>query len=232
MSAGAAPTNRGDVVVRIGDLRRGGRLAVAAGELRLPAGASVALAGANGTGKSTLLMAIAGVLAPGGGRAHAEVAGRPVARVGYVPQRPAFPTWLSLADVLRLHDAPPAALDVLAPLDRVALLARAAGELSVGQAQALAAAIVLHRDDPLVLLDEPFAGVDVARRLALQSLVAARRRRDPAAVLVLSSHVAADLDALCDWLVVLRDGRIVFTGPRTSLGVADQFARDLAALTG
>ena len=232
MSGLAPPAHRGDLVVRVGDLRRGRRRAVAAGELCLPRGASVALAGANGAGKSTLLMAIAGVLAPGAGRAVAEVAERPVARVGYVPQRPAFPAWLPLADVLRLHDAPPAALDVLAPLDRDALLARAAGELSVGQTQALAAAIALHRDDPLVLLDEPFAGVDVARRLALQSLVAARRRRDPAAVLVLSSHVAADLDVLCDWLVVLRDGRITFSGPRTTLGAADTFARELAALTG
>ena len=219
--------------VRFGDLRRGRRLALAAGALRLPLGASVALAGANGAGKSTLLMAMAGVLAWRGGRATVEDAHGPLRGIGYVPQRPAFPAWLPLRDVLALHDAPADALDVLSPPpERAALLARRAGELSVGQTQALATAIALHRRDPLVLLDEPFASVDLGRRLALQALVADRRRRQPEAVLVLSSHVAADLDALCDWAVVLRDGRCAFSGPRSALGAPESFVPRIAALAG
>jgi len=222
-----------ELLVRFGALHRGRRLALGAGELRLPLGASVALVGANGAGKSTLLMAMAGVLTPRGGRATVEGPGGPLPSTGYVPQRPAFPAWLPLRDVLRLHDAPAESLDVLGPpAGRGALLARRAGELSGGQTQALAAAIVLHRRDPLVLLDEPFAGVDLARRAALQTLVAERRRRQPASVLVLSSHVAADLDALCDWVVVLRAHRCVFAGPRSALGIAGTFAARLAALTG
>jgi ABC-2 type transport system ATP-binding protein len=226
---GAAP----ELLVRFGALRRGRRRVLGAGELRLPLGASVALVGANGAGKTTLLMAVAGVLTPRGGRATVEGPAGPLRTTGYVPQRPAFPAWLPLREVLRLHDAPTAALDVLGPpAAQDALLARRAGELSGGQTQALAAAIVLHRRDPLVLLDEPFAGVDLARRTALQTLVAERRRRQPATVIVLSSHVAADLDALCDWVVVLRARRCVFAGPRNALGTAGTFAARLAALTG
>jgi len=222
-----------ELLVRFGALRRGRRLALGAGELRLPLGASVALVGANGAGKTTLLMAMAGVLTPRGGRATVEGPAGPLTSTGYVPQHPAFPAWLPLRDVLRLHDAPADSLDVLGPpARRGALLGRRADELSGGQTQALAAAIVLHRRDPLVLLDEPFAGVDLARRAALQALVAERRRRQPTSVLVLSSHVAADLDALCDWVVVLRARRCVFAGPRSALGGAGTFAARLATLTG
>lgn len=222
----------GALHVRHDALRRGGRTVLAAGELTVPGAAAVALVGANGAGKSTLLMAVARALAPRCGRADATLDGRPVATVGWVPQRPAFPAWLPLGDVLALHGVDDAAADLLAPPGaRAALLARPAGTLSAGQAQALAAAIALLRDDPLVLLDEPFAGVDVARRLALHDLVAARRARQPDVVLVLSSHVPADLDALCDWVVALRDGRCVHQGPRGPAR-GERFAREVAALTG
>lgn len=227
--------------LRFGDLRRGRHVVLAADELALPPGTAVALVGANGAGKSTLLMAAARVLAPRAGRAVVlGCDGAPVARIGYVPQRPAFPPWLTLAQALVLHGAPPGVVDVLGIErgERARLLARPAGALSTGQVQALAVAVALRASDPLVLLDEPFAGVDLARRAALRALVAERRARQPAAVLILSSHVAADLDALCDWVVALRDGRCVFQGPRSALPAAPGRPRGgelearLAALTG
>ncbi|HEX6630978.1 MAG TPA: ATP-binding cassette domain-containing protein [Gemmatimonadaceae bacterium] len=227
--------------LRFADLRRGRRVVLAADELALPCGAAVALVGANGAGKSTLLMAVARVLAPGAGRAVAlRDDGAAVTRIGYVPQRPAFPPWLTLAQALALHGAPPGVADVLgAPAaGRTRLLATPIGALSTGQTQAVAVAVALHASDSLVLLDEPFAGVDLARREALRTLVAERRARQPAAVLILSSHVAADLDVLCDWVVALRDGRCVYQGPRSALPAAPGRPRGgelearLAALTG
>src|SRR5690606_18832404 len=74
-------------------------------------------------------------------------------------------------------------------------------------------------NDPLVLLDEPFAGVDLRHRAALMGCVARRRERAPASVVVVASHLAADLDVLCDWLLVLADGAVAFAGPRASLPV-------------
>ena len=224
--------------IRCTALRRGRRRVLHATELVVPCGRVVALVGANGAGKSTLLMAAAGVLDVRAGDAAVTVGGLAPPSVGWVPQRPAFPPWLRLPDALALVGvATPdafAALDVLGPEPRPAALARRrAGELSVGQTQALAVAAALLRDDPLVLLDEPFAGVDLARRARLRDLVVARVRRRPRDVVVLSSHVASDLDALCDWVVALRDGAVTFQGSRARLGAARgaAFERRLASLT-
>ena len=215
-------------------LRRGRRPVLAPAALAIPAGATVALVGANGAGKSTLLMAAAGVLGARAGGAALALGDSAPASIGWVPQRAAFPPWLRLPAALALLGVPPDALDVLGPVPtRAALARRRAGELSVGQAQALAVAAALHRDDPVVLLDEPFAGVDLARRARLRAMLAARRPRRPHDVVVLSSHVAADLDELCDWIVALRDGRVTFAGPRARLGPlrGAAFERRLAALT-
>ena len=213
-------------------LRRGRRPVLAPAELVVPLGRTVALVGANGAGKSTLLMAAAGVLDGRAGAATVAIGDAAPASIGWVPQRPAFPPWLRLPAALALLGVDSTVLDVLDPAP-ASLARRRAGELSVGQAQALAVSAALRRDDPLVLLDEPFAGVDLARRARLRALVADRRRRRPTDVVVLSSHVAADLDELCDWVVALRDGRVTFAGPRARLGPlrGTPFERRLAALT-
>ncbi|MHB1224184.1 MAG: hypothetical protein ACYC2G_09115, partial [Gemmatimonadaceae bacterium] len=76
---------------------------------------------------------------------------------------------------------------------------------------------VLARGDPLVLLDEPFTGVDLRHRAALVACVGEHRHRHGGSVVVIASHLAADLDALCDWLLVLDHGVVVFAGPRGEL---------------
>lgn len=219
-------------------LRRGRRAVLAPLDLAVPVGRIVALVGANGAGKSTLLMAAAGVLDASAGTAAPTIGGAPPASVGWVPQRPAFAPWLRLPAALALVGAPPVTLDVLLEPDagddaRGALARRRADALSVGQVQALAVAAALRRHDPLVVLDEPFAGVDLVRRARLRAMIAERRRRRPDDVVVLSSHVAADLDQLCDWVVALRDGRVTFAGDRARLGMlrGAAFERRLASLT-
>lgn len=200
-------------------LRRGSRTVLAPAESRVPAGAVVGVVGANGAGKSTLLMALAGVLAERCGRARASVDGGEVAAIGYVPQNPGLAPWLRVSEALALQGvdaravigAEPA-LSALEPL-----LSRHARALSRGQGQTLAVAGILARSDPLVLLDEPFAGVDMRHRAALAALVARHRARNPESVILLASHLAADLDRLCDWLLVLRDGAVAFAGPRDAL---------------
>jgi ABC-2 type transport system ATP-binding protein len=211
---------------------------LAALDLAVPVGRVVALVGANGAGKSTLLTATAGVLDLRAGTATPTIGDAPPASIGWVPQRPALAQWLRLPAALALVGAPPAALDVLLEPDaergaRGALAHRRAGALSPGQVQALAVAAALHREDPLLLLDEPFAGVDLARRARLRAMIADRRRRRPGDVVVLSSHVATDLDELCDWVVALRDGRVTFAGDRARLGAlrGAAFERRLASLT-
>ncbi|HEX5580763.1 MAG TPA: ATP-binding cassette domain-containing protein, partial [Gemmatimonadaceae bacterium] len=222
---------------RGGGDRRGGHAVLGAGMLRAPGGAVVALVGENGAGKSTLLMAAAGVLLgarAGGGRAGGgrggdageggasavtvTLDGHAMRAVSYLPQRPTLPSWLTVRQSAALHGASaPLLHDAAARLGMTSLLDRRAGALSGGQLQALVAAIVLARPEPVVLLDEPFTAVDLARRPVLRQLVAERAARVPRGVVVLSSHVAADLAALCDWVVVLRDGGYAWQGPTRAL---------------
>lgn len=207
-------------------LRRGGRPVLVPAEVCLPVGAVVGLVGSNGAGKSTLLMALAGVLERRCGRAGAtlqgQAEGQPIDRVGYVPQRPELAPWLSVRGALALLGVDAAAaLEAMPSLRTLApLLDRRADALSGGQTQILAVAGILARGDPLVLLDEPFAGVDLRHRAALVACVGDHRRRHAGSVIVLASHLAADLDALCDWLLVLDGGALVFAGARQALPVA------------
>lgn len=213
-------------------LRRGRRPVLAPADVRLPAGAVVGLVGANGAGKSTLLMALAGVLAARCGRAWALADGSPIPSVGYLPQRPALAPWLSVRDALALHGVDAAtALGAIPSLGALAtLLDRRADALSGGQAQILAVAAVLARGDPLVLLDEPFTGVDLRHRAALVACVGAHRSRRAGSVIILASHLAADLDALCDWLLVLDHGAAVFAGPRHALPGAPEESHEVGGV--
>jgi ABC-2 type transport system ATP-binding protein len=218
----AEPSGSDGLRIDHGTLWRGRRAVLAAGALDAPGGSVVALVGGNGAGKTTLLLAAAGVLAPRLGRATVTLGAAPVSAVAYVPQRPALPPWLPVRAAATLHGADAdTLLDHAARLGLRAELDRPAHTLSDGQRQALAVAIALARPDPVVLLDEPFSAVDLARRPLLRQMVVERRARQPAGVVVLSSHVATDLAALCDWVVALRAGTYAHQGPTAALAPPD-----------
>ncbi len=200
-------------------LRRGRKPVLAPARVTLPAGAAVGLVGVNGAGKSTLFMALAGVLSERCGQAAAVRDGLTIQTVGYVPQRPTLAPWLSVRDALALQGVDASAGLALSPVAAflAPLMDRRADALSGGQLQLVATAGILARNDPLVLLDEPFAGVDLRHRAALVACVAEHRRRSPESVIILASHLAVDLHAICDWFVVLSEGVVVFAGPRDEL---------------
>ena len=239
-----APARASTLRVRHEALRRGGRVVLQPGELSLPAGVTAGLVGANGAGKSTLLLALAGLLRTPRGAVELTSGGEPPASVGLVPQQPSWPSWLRVRQVTRLLGVDADHLADTAPaLALASLLDRPARILSAGQAQMLAMACALLRDDPLLLLDEPFAAVDLVRRHALRDLLARARARRLGLVTILSSHAAAELLTTCDWLVALRDGRYVHNGPRdaflasasiepTAPDAAARFERALVDLVG
>lgn len=216
-------------------LRRGRRQVLTPGRVRVPEGRAIGLIGANGAGKSTLLMALAGLLRRCAGRATASLHGHPMGAVGYLPQRPSLPPWLGVARGLELvgggADTPLSAvagLDVLRPL-----LGRRAGQLSGGQLQAIGILAVLGSGHPLVLLDEPFNGVGLELRAPLSAAIGEYRRRHPSSLLIFTSHQAADIHELCDWVVALREGRVVRSCPREALSRTSDpalLARQLASL--
>jgi ABC-type multidrug transport system ATPase subunit len=182
----------------------------------------VALVGANGAGKSTLLLAAAGILRAHLGTATLTLGGRPESAVAFVPQHPALPPWLTIRAAAALHGAAPHTLDRhAARLGLGAELDRPANTLSDGQRQCLAVAIALACPHPIVLLDEPFSAVDLTRRPLLRTLVAEWSASRHDGVAVLSSHVAADLAELCDWVVAIHGGSYAYQGPTTNLAPRD-----------
>lgn len=188
--------------------------------LRVPAGRVVGLVGPNGAGKSTLLNLAVGLLTPTAGTVEV-IGGVPASgpdqlgRVGFVAQD--TPTYgsLSVADHLRLgaHLNPgwdPALAD--ARIDRLGLdRSQRAGKLSGGQRAQLALTLAVAKRPELLILDEPVASLDpLARREFLQSLMEVVV--DQGVSVVLSSHLVADLERVCDYLVVLVGSRVRLAG--------------------
>jgi heme ABC exporter ATP-binding subunit CcmA len=194
--------------------------ALAGVDFAVPAGRVLAVLGPNGAGKSTLLRLLAGLARPSAGRVRigaVDVGDRRRMRgqVGYVGHATFLYPHLTVRENLlfaaRLYGiaAPAARADALLAEQRLAALAgQPAGSLSRGQAQRLAIARGLVHDPPVVLLDEPFTGLDPtsADRLAerVRALAAAGR------AVVLVTHDLAQAAALGDRALLLVRGRIAF----------------------
>ncbi|MFT7462624.1 MAG: ABC-type multidrug transport system ATPase subunit [Pseudohongiellaceae bacterium] len=204
-------------------------------DLTLSAGQCWGLLGPNGSGKSTLLRLLAGLATPLAGNVTVldHSAGTKGARrlTGYVPEAMQWPAALTVNDVLTELAAMSTSRDIVGRVDRVAelldvvgLLGRRLGTLSLGQSRRVVLAQALLDDPPVLLLDEPFGGLD--------SLVLHRLRADlglrltAGAGIVLASHRVDDLARLCSHVMVLRDGRVVAAGP------ADDVLKDAGSEAG
>jgi ABC-2 type transport system ATP-binding protein len=193
--------------------------------LAIPEGRVVGLVGPNGAGKTTLLRLAAGLLAPTCGTISA-LGQRPaagpaqLARVGFVAQDTPVYARMSVADHLRLGAwLNPAWDDPLARrrIGRLGLDPRQrAGSLSGGERAQLALTLGLAKRPELLILDEPVASLDpLARREFLRGLMEAVAEHGVS--VVLSSHLVADLERVCDYLVVLVASRVRVTGEVSAL---------------
>jgi ABC-2 type transport system ATP-binding protein len=188
--------------------------------LSVPAGRVVGLVGVNGAGKTTLLHLAAGLLTPSSGTAL--VLGRPpaadprhLARIGFVAQGAPLYATLSVAEHLQFGQAMNQRWDgeaARARIDRLGLdPSQRAGSLSGGQRAQLALTIAVAKRPELLILDEPVASLDpLARREFLRMLMETVADHDM--TVVLSSHLIADLERVCDHLVVLSAGRLRLAG--------------------
>jgi ABC-2 type transport system ATP-binding protein len=188
--------------------------------LEIPAGHVTGLVGPNGAGKTTLLNLAAGMLEPTTGTIEV-CGGRPgtgpgqLAKVGYVAQDTPTYAGLSVADHLRLGARLNPRWDADLARSRIAALgldpAQRAGRLSGGQRAQLALTMGLAKRPELLILDEPVSSLDpLARREFLQALMEAVAEHGFS--VVLSSHLVADLERVCDQLLVLIDSRVRVTG--------------------
>jgi ABC-2 type transport system ATP-binding protein len=189
--------------------------------LSIPAGHVVGLVGPNGAGKTTLLTLAVGLLAPDAGTIEVlggvPGAGRAqLSRVGFLAQDSPVYGGLSVADHLKLGAHLNTAWDAELARGRVGRLdldpGQKAGTLSGGQRAQLALTLAIAKRPELLILDEPVASLDpLARREFLQDLMEAAAEQELS--VVLSSHLIADLERVCDYLIVLVGSRVRVAGP-------------------
>jgi len=177
------------------------------------------LLGPNGSGKSTTVKMLLGLLYPT--RGHIEVFGRSPrhvgtkARIGYLPEESYLYRFLDSHETLdffgNLFDLPPAQrkernAQLLEMVGLSQVRTRVVGEFSKGMQRRIGLAQALINDPDLVLLDEPTAGLDPIGCREVKDLILALARRGK--TVILSSHLLADVEDVCDRVVIYYGGRI------------------------
>jgi ABC-2 type transport system ATP-binding protein len=188
--------------------------------LAIPAGRVAALVGQNGAGKTTLLSLAVGLAAPSAGEIRVLDGLMPgtepaLDRIGFVAQDTPLYPYLTVADTLRLVASLSGRFDFGDARSRLATLdiplRRRVGQLSGGQHAQVALAVALARHPELLILDEPVARLDpLARHDFMAALMAAVAENGIS--ILLSSHVVAELERVCDYLVLLAAGRVQVSG--------------------
>ncbi|MFD8252112.1 ABC transporter ATP-binding protein [Streptomyces werraensis] len=210
---------------------RGGQLAVDDLHLTVPAGSVFGFLGPNGSGKTTTIRMLMGLIEPTSGTAH--VLGRAMPRsaravlphVGALIEGPALYGFLSGRDNLLRYDAADPTADprtrtsrVAAALDRVGLTAasgKKARAYSLGMKQRLGLAAALLRPRRLLVLDEPTNGLDPQGMREIRALV--RELATDGTTVFLSSHLLDEIEQVCTHVAVMARGRLITQGPVAEL---------------
>ncbi|MBO9567993.1 MAG: ABC transporter ATP-binding protein [Cellulomonas iranensis] len=210
---------------------RTGQVAVDGIDLAVPRGAVYGFLGPNGSGKTTTIRMLLGLVAPTSGRV--ELLGEPVPqraahvlpRVGALVEGPAFQPYLSGRANLARLDAVDASTDprtartrAEAALERVGLTAAADKryrQYSLGMKQRLGLAAALLRPRDLLVLDEPTNGLDPQGTREVRHLV--RELADAGTTVLVSSHLLAEIEQVCTHVGIMGRGHLLLQGPRTEL---------------
>ena len=205
-------------------------------DLHLAAGETVGVVGRNGAGKSTLFQLLTGNLDASGGEVHVDghrlTPDTPHIKrfIGYLPQDPVLPRWATGREVLayaaRLYELPDIAKRVPAAeayWDCGSFRQKPLSTLSYGMQKRVALALATLHEPRLLILDEPFSGLDLNHIKALEELLTARGSKG--LTTVLSTHVTAFCARLCSRVWSIQDGRLESIEPWQSL---DQVPREQA----
>ncbi len=228
--------------------------------LQLPPG-RIGLLGPNGAGKSTLLKIIMGLLAPSSGSGHvlgialsstSKDGNRTLRRqIGFMPENEALIPGLRGIEYVALagelcglprRQAQRRAHEILSHLELEEARYRMLEDYSTGMKQRIKLAQALIHDPPLLLLDEPTSGLDPAGRDAMLRMLLELGRTFGKSF-ILSTHLLADVETVCDHLIILMNGQIRSQGPVAELcarrqqryrlrleGSSDSFRQALAAV--
>ena len=209
-------------VVETQRLRRrfGDKVAVADLSITVDAGEVFGFLGPNGAGKTTSLKMLLGLIAPTSG--SGTMLGRPLgdraarAKVGFLPEHFRFQDWLTGRELLRFHGRlyglSGRALDekaeaLIARVDLQDAADRPIKGYSKGMTQRIGLAQALLNDPRIVFLDEPTSGLDPLGRLLVRDLIRDLRTRGTS--VFLNSHLLGEVEATCDRVVFVKQGRVV-----------------------
>ena len=192
-------------------------------DLEVEKGAIFGFVGPNGAGKSTTIRILTGLLRPTGGMAwiNERPAGTPSSRqgVGYLPENPSFYGYLSLKDLLSLvadiRNVPRGEKDAAIKelMDMVGLQEAGGRQIktfSKGMVQRAGIAAALMGDPDLLIFDEPMSGLDPFGRDLVARLF--RDLQAKGKTIFFSTHILPDIEALCDRVGILVEGRVKYTG--------------------
>ncbi len=221
--------------------RFGARVVVDNVSLELRRGEVLGLLGHNGAGKSTTLQMLSGCLLPDGG--EIEICGNDLLRqplqakrqLGYLPEIPPLYREMRVDDYLafaaRLHglSAGQTAAAVAESLHRCGLETvrqKRIGTLSKGYQQRVGIAQAIVHQPDVIILDEPTVGLDPAQIRDIRTLI--RELANHHSVL-LSTHLLSEVEAICDRVNILHQGRMVFDGTTAALAAHDGAPNELEA---
>lgn len=199
----------------------GERRAIADLSFTVEKGEVVGFLGPNGAGKSTTMKIITGFMAPTSGEARVcgyDVFANPIEvkrRIGYLPETPPLYSDMLVEDYLKyvaeLKDAPLAKIKTLVDmaLEKAQLLPvrkRLINNLSKGFKQRVGIAQALVSDPDVLVLDEPTVGLDPKQVAEIRSLI---RELKGERTIILSTHILPEVQATCDKVIIIHEGRIV-----------------------
>ena len=192
----------------------GSKTAVDAVSLTLEPGHVYAMLGPNGSGKTTWMKMAAALMKPTGGEVLYE--GAPVGvesrrHVAYMATEPYFYNWMTVRDVGRYYrdffeDFSQEKYDLL--IREMELEpGMKTRTLSSGMMAKLKIAVTMARDAKVYMLDEPFNGIDLLARDEIRRCILQEATKDK--VLLLSSHLVEEMEAVCDTAVFIRQGKLI-----------------------
>src|SRR5580658_7300480 len=210
--------------------RFGDRTVVDDVALAIPSGSVCGFVGPNGAGKTTTIRMLLGLVRPssGSGTILGGSLTEPASylhKVGALIEAPAFYPQLSgrenLKALARLGRIPLTAVDPV--LERSGLLARAGDRYrsySLGMKQRLGIAAAMLAGPELLILDEPTNGLDPAGIVEMRALI--RSLAQDGITVLISSHLISEIEQICDYVVMIRAGRLVHQGSVGELRAAQQ----------
>lgn len=204
-------------VENLGKVYKGGVEALKGISFSVEEGSVFAILGPNGAGKTTTLKSVMGLLKPTSGKIE-TLGNTPfpdgIKDVSFVPEEKAMYDWMKVSKIAALFEgfAPRFSMKKFTELSKRLELTqnRKVGTLSQGNRTKLYLALALAQEVKLYILDEPTWGLDPVVRAEVLEIV--RETAGDGKTVIYSSHILSEVEEVCDRLIVLKDGKIIYKG--------------------